>query len=525
MDRLESQGVYGLSVFSLAIPRLWDEWAQLRAGGLYWQVCERAGEADALCRQVLAGMTASQRALLLTCGRGPQAILQGLPAELGPGELIPLEFSAAGAPAALRALARDLQRRFAPRQRLLLLSAPAAAWSAFDDAQLARWCRELSDWLQRQSCTLLIYSHGEPQAIAARLLACNDALSGLAQLYSGRGGLRYLLHFWRTALGVRAGGEVDMAREDGVLVCRPESEQGSPGAAASDLQLCLAARAVLEGAPPLSAHWQLFDAEAALLAAAMRATAASVILRIDSNEQVGELARQIYELRRQRGRALKVVVRELSACLRYLDEQLLLVCGASLIVPYGTALSRFLTLLDSLQGQLWTRSLPDDFEQTLKRLRPPPLRGLLPAPRFVEVVRGILDAGGGGEVSHLLLRLKVVDGLALPQVLGQCRLRRYGDMACVAGGELYLFLFACRANALESALGNIFRLSWRELFAAHEILVDTRSIPLDGASATSTPLPALRGEPAPAPAASGPVRLTPVRVRLSAGQSRVGRAT
>ena len=66
-------------------------------------------------------------------------------------------------------------------------------------------------------------------------------------------------------------------------------------------------------------------------------------------------------------------------CLRYLDEHLLLLCGASLIVPFGTSLPRFLGLLDSLSGQLWTRSLPDDLDATLKRLCPPALCGLLPA--------------------------------------------------------------------------------------------------------------------------------------------------
>lgn len=498
--------------FSLAIPNLWDEWAQMRRGGFYWQVCERIGEADALCRQLLAGMAESQRAMLLTCGRHPDQVLSALPAELGPGELVPGEFSERHALKALRALPRDLQRRHVPRDTLLLLSVPATVWGGFDDLQLARWCRELSAWLARQSCTLLLYSYGEPQVVAARLLGCNDSLSGVAQLYRGRGGLRHLLHFWRNDLGVRAGGEATLIEEGGRLVCLPESERGGPGAEASDLQRCLAARAALEGGPPLSEHWQLFDDEAALLAAAMRASAASVILCISDNARVGELARQLHALRRQRGRALKIVVRELAPCLRYADEQLLLVCGASLIVPYGTALSRFLTLLDSLQGQSWTRSLPGDLERTLERLRPPPLRGLLPAQRFVAVVRETLEAAGSRELSHLLLRLRVVDGLGLPQVLGQCQLRRYGDLACVAGGDLYLFLFACRVNALESALGNIFRLSWRELFVGHEVFDDPGAIPAEGAATAS--VPALRGEAGGSPVVPGPVRLTPVRVRL-----------
>ena len=49
-------------------------------------------------------------------------------------------------------------------------------------------------------------------------------------------------------------------------------------------------------------------------------------------------------------------------------------------------------------------------------------------------------------------------------------LRRFGDFACLLDGELYLFLFACRADGLEPALGNICRLPWRDLFTQRRML-------------------------------------------------------
>ncbi|GAB3379805.1 cellulose biosynthesis protein BcsE [Azotobacter armeniacus] len=503
-----------MSLFSLSIPHLWEEWAQMRCGGLYWLVCEQADEVDRLCLQVLAGMRCSQRVVLLVCGRRPDAIHAALDDHEGPGELIPYEFAEPRAKAALNTMPRDLQRLLAPRGVLLMLVVPSSVWSEFGDRELHDWCRRLREWLDRRACTLLVVNSGKSQSIASRLLACNDSLAGLAQLYHGRGGIRYLLHFWRNALGVRAGGEVGFERVGDRFVCRPETEQGGSGPTASDQHHYLAPRAVLEGAPPLSEHWRLFDDVAVLLAAAMRSTASSVVLGIGSNEQVSELARHVYALRRQRGKALKLVVRELAPCLRYLDEQLLLICGASLIVPHGVGLSRFLTMLDSVQGQTWTRTLPTDFEGALDYLRPPSLRGLLPTPKFVAVVRDIIEQAPGREVSHLLLRLRVAAGLDLSQVLGQCRLRRYGDMACVAGGDLYLFLFACRPNALDSALGNIFRLSWRELFASHEILDGVQGISPDVVANDCTVLPSVPVRGGAQSAATGPVRLAPVRVSL-----------
>lgn len=247
------------------------------------------------------------------------------------------------------------------------------------------------------------------------------------------------------------------------------------------------------------------------------------MLAIDSNEAVGAQAAQLYRLRRLRGNALKIVVRELSPCLRYLDEQLLLSCGASLIVPCGTPLPRFLTLLDSLQGQVWNRTLPDDFALALRQLQPPAVRGLLAAEDFCRTVDHLLAQARQAEVSHLLLRLVPVPGLAPAQLVGQCRLRRYGDLACVTEGALYLFLFACRPSMLESALDNIFRLAWRELFIAHERLEDSRSIPRQAAPAdlsipdtasTATP----ENSPDTARVAAAGTRLRPLWVRLDSAE-------
>ena len=458
-----------MSHFTLPVAGLPQEWTQLRPGGLYWLACELAADAEMLALQVLAAMPAEARASLVVCGRQPAELLDGLAADRGPGELWPYAFAEAGAAKALRRLGRELCRRHAPRGQLVLLLAPAACWDAFADAELEAWCGAQHAWLAQHGCSLLVLSHGGGAALDERLLGCNEPLAGLARLAHRHGALRYQLHFWRNALGVQAAAEFGLGRAASGFAVLDDATRCNASPAASDSQRCLARRTALEGAPPLSEHWQLFDDDTALLAAAGAATAACVIFTLGDNARVGELAEQLYRLRQRRGRALKLVVREMSPCMRYLDERLLLLCGASLIVPFGTGLSRFLSLLDSLHGQRWARSLPEDLPATLRRLRPPALRGLLPGREFVAVVRDLLAMERDAEVSHLLVRLRPVAGLSLSQVLGQCRLRRAGDLACAVGGDLWLFLFACRPNALEIALGHVFRLPWRELFASHRL--------------------------------------------------------
>lgn len=498
--------------YALSIPGLREEWAQLRQGGLYWLSCEQVADAEALGRQVLAGLPAESRAILVVCGGSPTTLLDSLGADQGPGMLWPYAFAEEDAASALRLLGRELRRLRAPRGQLILLLAPAACWDAFSDPALQAWCGELQRWLLLCGCSLLVLGHGQVARSCERLLACNEFLSGLAQLTHGDGSLNYQVHYWRNAFGVQAAVEARLVRLEGGYACQGESARADVSAAASDRHLYLAQRTALEGAPPLSEHWRLYDDDESLLNAAGSATAACVVFVVADNGQVGELAESLYRLRQRRGRALRLVVREIAPCLRHLDERLLLLCGASLVVPFGTGLSRFLGLLDTLPGQMWTRSLPEDLGATLKRLRPPALRGLLPAHEFAAAVVDLFDAEQGGEVNHLLLCLSPVEGLNLSLVLGQCRLRRAGDLACVAGGNLWLFLFACRQDVLDVALGHVFRLSWRELFSGYRIFPGTEELVAAVAAAGVERLPE-PGEAERALPAAGP--LAPARIGLA----------
>ena len=62
----------------------------------------------------------------------------------------------------------------------------------------------------------------------------------------------------------------------------------------------------------------------------------------------------------QRGSAMKILVRENTASLRATDERLLLACGANMVIPWNAPLSRCLTMIESVQGQKFSRYVPED---------------------------------------------------------------------------------------------------------------------------------------------------------------------
>ncbi|WP_449434821.1 cellulose biosynthesis protein BcsE [Pseudomonas putida] len=453
----------------LAIPGLGAEYGQFHEQGLYWLACDTAEDASILCRQVLGAMPEQTRAALISDARGIRDVLSGLDADCGPAELRLYE---ADARATLRLL--DDLPRLDVAGRVLVTLVPTAFW---DGGKVEQWCRDLRQAALGAGALLLVISEGQSVWLIERLRAFNQALDGLAQLYRGQGGVRYLQHFWSNRLGVVGTQDIELALHEGgfAIVGRPQPLADAGG----DELLCLAQSQVLEGAPAISEHWKLFESVGELGAKASLAVSATVIFAMDGGQRLDVLARQLHTLRQLRGNALKLVVREMAPTLRYQDEQLLLACGASQIVPFGATLSRFLTMVDSIQGYIWPRRLPADFDALLARLRPLPACGLVAPRRFAEAVQQMWHGVRNGEIMHQLLVLRPAPGLTPLQACSRTVFRRDGDIACVAGELLFLFLFACRSEGVEQALDHIFQLSWKELFISQEILgsLDSLSAP------------------------------------------------
>ncbi|MGR6136213.1 BcsE family c-di-GMP-binding protein [Stenotrophomonas maltophilia] len=123
----------------------------------------------------------------------------------------------------------------------------------------------------------------------------------------------------------------------------------------------------------------------------------------------------------------------------------------------------------------------------------------------------------GSAVESAVLALQPVAGLRAEQTLQQLRIRRQGDLACVYRGQVRLFLFGCRRDAVEQALGNLFRLPWRELFDGYQRLAEYDIAAMNAGS--SDPEAEVLPEapavlPPVAPALEAPVFTVPKPLRL-----------
>ena len=456
---------------TLAIHGLLDQQTMLRPGGLYWITVDQPADAKLLTNQFIEAIAERVPATLISCANSPQSLISRLAPDRGPAKLRLYEIPKRVITAGLETLTRELSRAgIAPSSQILLVL-PTDSWGDATAKHLQRWCERMRVWLAERQATLLVIAHGEALPLHPELLQLNETLSGLSRLYRHNGDIRYQLHFWHNELGVTAGQEFKLSVQSQGLTLIPQTTVDTQPRVADDQHVYLAERSVLEGSPSLSKHWYLFENRQTLLEEAQSAHAATVVVGIDNSHQLLELAQQLHDLREKCGPALKIVVREMEPAVRYRDERLLLACGANLIVPDGTLLSRFLSMIESVQGQLWQYSQNSDFETLLQRQRPPQVRGLVSPQVFFNTIEQIYN-DSSGEVTHQLLKFQPVQGLSDELYLNQMCLRRFGDIACLVNGELYLFLFlfACRADGLEPALGNICRLPWRDLFSQRHVL-------------------------------------------------------
>ncbi|CAI1067749.1 cellulose biosynthesis protein BcsE [Serratia ficaria] len=509
--------------FSLGIRQIWEELSVMQSPGLYWVNIDRQTDAGLLCQQTLAAQAATSKAALICSGEKPDRLL----AELASPALkkLPL-YQLPEKKAALMHLSDDLMRALKPRNRLLILLAHASLWQTFTTEELRDWSRAIAGWLRRQGCTLLILSHGSGvNKLKGQLSAQHRILNGLSSLQWQQDSAQYLVNWWSTENGINANQLLTLYAGERGWQGDEDGKKPSPTAIRSDEGHYLAERSILEGAPPLSANWQLLDSNAQLAQHGMLTLSATLIFALYQSDQIDALAHQIHGLRRSRGSGLKIAVREMSASLRYSDERLLLACGANLIVPHVAPLSRFLTMLEGIQGQRFARHVPADIDVLLAGLRPLQLKGYMRPHDFSQAVSSLmgntlLPEDGKG----VMVALRPAPGLRAEQAMTLCHLRRFGDVMTVVQGRLVLFLSTCRINDLDTALKFIFRLPVDEAFSNRvvwhqdvDIISEIKRMAHGGGPAPATEAVVAAPRQKAAAAEDAPERRQPVAFTLATG--------
>jgi cellulose biosynthesis protein BcsE len=485
----------------LAIDALPDEWAALEAGKLYAvYAAARTPGADALlwesARQaqardvtvVLARARAQVATRLRELGFSANAPASGWPRNLSVLAMPPAGPADAGThrvpPVALAKVFGGLRalKRFGLRSRSLYFVEGAERWFNWaDPAALAREGRMLANWCAVRNITLVLLLGSQADADAdvdAGSLFLEPALddaaaqhgrnefhaacAGVARMERTHGELLWHVDFWRSDRTLVTG-EVGSLRftDSGRLSVAPDAlgngAARGDGLLARDEQRVVVSRAVVRGHEAwVPSNWEVLADQKAVLAACGDAQAATVVLDYAGGAQLDALCGAIHALRRQAGRALKIVVAERGEVLRHQYELLVLTLGANLVLGRDLPFSRMQSLLQSLQGQLHTRPIATDYRTALSAALSEDVLGYLPAGTFCERVRAVLERSAVLQLPHVLVKLTLLPQCAHIEALKSCVPRRAGDVFTADASHLYVFLFACRLADADAALARIF---------------------------------------------------------------------
>jgi cellulose biosynthesis protein BcsE len=440
----------------IAIQALPAQYSHLRQPGLYWLLINQALVAETLLLSTLHELAPGTSAICVLPDRPKESWIDVLATHQANVRFYTLESDIRGH--WLERLPDELEWYGRLAGRLIIIQYDIGKLDALSGAVLKKRLAELSNWVRQHQATVLMVGVGDGVQQRIRLSPFSDELSGLGEMERHAFHVHYHIDHWRSGEGGVFHADFSLELSEAGLRL---ADAGNVEVSTSnrDDDAVLAWRECLAGRPVPSRHWQLFDSLEDLLNSAHGAYAATVVMGIASAGKVEELARRVHGLRAARGNRLKIVIRELSQCLRHVDERLLFAAGTNLIVPYLNDVSRFFSQLQSVQGQIYRRIGDIDFDKLLQALRPQFMRGYVVADAFISSVRAELERTVQDELPGMMIKLKPAPGLTPLDLLTQCDMKRRGDFVTVIEQELYLYLFACRLSDIEPALRNVFRVS------------------------------------------------------------------
>jgi cellulose biosynthesis protein BcsE len=465
---------------SLAIEGLPPSLSALATGHVYAVYASRSPARDALFWGTAANALLTPVTVLST--RSQEDVVQGL-RQQGmdidqPGAVHPksnicalrLPQNRDGCDVLMEAL-QALSEQCATPASQFLVEGVATCFAWQDRAALIRQGAALAGWCAQTRHTVLLVMLPplvEQSGDFRPLTDFQIQFAGAAQLVHVQGEFRWEVAFWRDSQGALSANQSIPLRFSGAdhrLVALTDDSQTDGeriGMLAPDESVVMVSHDAVARERVVPKDWRVLPDNDALVSAASRAVAATVILHYGINESLATLAKQVNFLRRQCGKALKILIREDNVSIRY--ELLMLTLGANAIIPRSMPLAQVEIAVDGVQGQLFSRPVPDDYRSALSAAMRDSTTGYVPAYRFIGLAREAVERSRPIRLPNVLLRLPLEHDVAAIDALQACRIRRTGDLCTASGDSLYLFFFACHVENAGKAMEKVFERPLVELF-------------------------------------------------------------
>jgi cellulose biosynthesis protein BcsE len=222
----------------------------------------------------------------------------------------------------------------------------------------------------------------------------------------------------------------------------------------------------------LPAYYRIVKENSELFDKGPRLEAATLVFSVTRYTDLAELGRQCFELRKNCGRWLKLVIQNVDGVIRHQDECLFLTLGVNLILYSYSEPSRLLSQIQSIQGFQFSRPLPSSVEDVLQYTENTFSKGYLPFIEFTKQVETHSDSAVNLGVSGVLVILELLPRIDPIHPLHLFHIKREGDIFSVVANKVYLYLHACRENDVANAIKHLFKLETSDFFAQQSVISD-----------------------------------------------------
>lgn len=377
----------------------------------------------------------------------------------------------------------ELDHYAVPRGGIVAVAPAQALFDWSQKRRLAAMARLYQAWAQVQEVSLLwllpIDSRGTHHL--GLLLAAVPRLDGAASILSTGLDLVWETLRWR---GLRKG-HLPVYRlrqqDDGSLVTRQDDDALHAQWTqliqnAKDRLIVYATEASVAGMRHLPTDWQILPSLHDVEQRALAAVAATCVLDLSDLQDFRGLAHSVHRLRSERGRGLQILIRERGLRLRHGQAQLLLALGANRILHADITPAELLASAPGEVREVFMRSVYADFESAFVGAMPTALGGYQTLPEFLARARGGLLRAGTAGLDCALLRFFLRPEVTPLDALKHMRTVRPGDLCTADDQSVYLFLFACWSDDIESAIDRIVRYPVEQLFEGQIRSVATDAI-------------------------------------------------
>ena len=369
-----------------------------------------------------------------------------------------------------------------PEASFFLFDAAGNLFTMSDQHMAQTQAMEYRDWMKSTGNTSLFLFPFKGEKRSQSILSC---FNGVARINQSKIGLELLVDFWYSEEGAIAAKAFPVSLDTSGLI---RVDTSLPEATIEAYQSASSPddnKAVFYLGPGFddfsaaihhTGEWNQAHDFIDLVHLSRDAAHATVVLSIDSNADIKQVAKIVHYLRTNRGNRLRIVIRESGFSLRYLNELLLLRFGANLIIHQHTPKQQLPLLWEMLAGQTYSRKIKYDFEEAYSSTLSSDYKGYVDLVTFCSESLAMFERGDVLDIPLALIVGSYYEPLSQPEVLSQIHIVRNGDLVSSSETHCYIFMHACSEENVASALSRITRGKQYSLFSSVSILAQKGDI-------------------------------------------------